>query len=136
MTSLRLQTARLPESAWTSQIIGNLSCIGSRPTGASRLCRPSTVSTTSSAGWYVHHLLLISGIKIAHLDFVQDASIPVKPFPKGLRIFAGDPFNKAPIENNAAEFICQVRADFSRSFVSISLHSMSSQRLIPCSSRA
>ncbi|KAJ9116187.1 hypothetical protein QFC20_000867 [Naganishia adeliensis] len=44
-----------------------------------------------------------------------DASIPVKAFPKGLRIFAGDPFNKAPIEHNAAEFICQVRADFSRS---------------------
>lgn len=41
----------------------------------------------------------------------------MKAFPKGLRIFAGDPFNKAPIEHNAAEFICQVRADFSRSLV-------------------
>ncbi|KAJ9103140.1 hypothetical protein QFC21_002562 [Naganishia friedmannii] len=44
-----------------------------------------------------------------------DASIPVKPFPKGLRMLAGSPYNKAPIANNAAEFICQIKPDFSGS---------------------
>lgn len=53
------------------------------------------------------------------LPGVQDVSIPVKPFPKGLRIFAGDPFNKAPIANRAAEFICQIRPDFTRSLVGL-----------------
>lgn len=33
-------------------------------------------------------------------------------------MLAGDPFNKKPIANRAAEFICQVRSDFKKSLVS------------------
>ncbi|KAK8850320.1 hypothetical protein IAR55_004237 [Kwoniella newhampshirensis] len=45
---------------------------------------------------------------------------PVSPFPKGLRILTGNPFNKSP--TNVATFTCQVNQDFSNSLVANSFN--------------